>query len=74
MTGYLEHHGFRRAAPEKSRTEGPPCRECGRPMLGGQKVRHGVCSPLLDCCGAHVDLVHDLTRHAGDHAEAEMKR
>ena len=68
MPGYLEHHGFRRGAPERSRTEGPPCQECGRPMLAGQKKRHGVCSPKLSCCDAHVDLV-DLKPHMAQHAE-----
>ena len=36
-------------------------------MLAGQKGRHGTCSPRLDCCGAHVDLVGDLAKHADGH-------
>jgi hypothetical protein len=73
VSGYLEHHGFRKGAPEPSRVQGPPCAECGRPMLGGQRKRHGVCSPRLRCCGAHEDLVPDLMKHAADHADAAMK-
>lgn len=69
MTGYLDHHGFRRGAPEPSRTEGPPCEVCGEMMLGGQRRRHGVCSPRLSCCGAHVDLV-DVDDHAKQHTNA----
>ena len=37
-------------------------------MLAGQKKRHGVCSPKLSCCDAHVDLV-DLKPHMAQHAE-----
>ena len=72
MTGYLDHHGFRRGAPEQPRTVGRPCCECGLPMLAGQRRRHGVCSQVLDCCGAHVDLVRDLAAHAKDHREDEL--
>jgi hypothetical protein len=39
-------------------------------MLAGQTRRHGVCSPVLDCCGAHEDLIPDLAQHRRDHAEA----
>ncbi len=69
MSGYLDHHGFRRGAPEASRTEGPPCSECGRPMLAGQKGRHGVCSPKMGCCDARSDLVRNPTEHKAQHAE-----
>lgn len=70
MPDYLSHHGFRRGAPEKSRTSGPPCEVCGLPMLAGQKARHGVCSPKLSCCGSHQDLVGDIDEHHRQHAEA----
>lgn len=69
MPDYLSHHGFRRGAPEPSRTSGPPCEVCGRPMLGGQRRRHGICSPKLSCCGAFEDLVPDIVEHRRQHAE-----
>lgn len=49
------------------------CEACGRPMLGGQLKRHGVCSPRLGCCGAYTDLVRDLDKHAADHVEMDAK-
>lgn len=73
MADYYKHHGFRRGAPEQPRTQGPPCNVCGMPMLGGQKKRHGVCSPKLPCCDAHEDLVGDLREHAKQHREAEAR-
>ena len=51
-----------------------PCGECGRPMLGGQRHGHGVCSPRLPCCGAYTDLVPDLDKHAAAHAEMDARR
>ena len=51
-----------------SRT-GPPCSVCGEPMVVGQKVRHGVCSPPSECCGYPIDLIHDMPRHLKQHAE-----
>lgn len=50
------------------------CEVCGRPMLGGQRKRHGVCSSRLECCGAYTDLVRDIDKHAADHAEMDGKR
>jgi len=32
------------------RTEGPPCDECGRPMLLGQRNRHHTCGPKCPTC------------------------
>lgn len=49
--------------------DGPPCNVCGRPMIVGQKLRHGVCSPPLACCGWPEDLVGDRAKHAAQHAE-----
>lgn len=43
MADYLEHHGFRRGAPEKPRVQGPPCQACGEMMLAGQRGRHHLC-------------------------------
>ena len=57
------------AAPETARA----CAVCGGPMLGGQQRRHGVCSPLLACCGHHEDLVGDLARHVKQHAEVDAR-
>ena len=71
MPDYLSHHGFRRGAPEPSRTTGRPCEVCGLPMLAGQTRRHGVCSPKLSCCGAFEDLVGDPAEHARQHAEID---
>lgn len=48
---------------------GPPCEVCGRPMVARQKHRHGVCSPLMECCGAYSDLVADKAAHAKAHRE-----
>ena len=45
MSGYLDYHGFRRGKPERSRTEGPPCSECGQPMVVGQRGKHFMCDP-----------------------------
>lgn len=47
----------------------PSCEVCGGPMLGGQRRRHGVCSPRLDCCGAYTDLVGDMAKHVKAHQE-----
>ena len=74
MADDLSHHGFRRGAPEQPRVQGPPCPECGRPMLGGQKRRHVTCSPVLDCCGHHADGIPDIAKHMAAHAEVAMKR
>jgi len=57
--------GWSDAIPSEARA----CEVCGGPMLGGQRRRHGVCSPRLECCGAFVDLVPDLDKHAKAHAE-----
>lgn len=70
MPDYLSHHGYRRGAPEDDRTSGPPCEVCGGPMLAGQRRRHAVCSPRLECCDTHEDLVPDLVEHRLDHVEA----
>lgn len=70
MPDYLSHHGFRKGPPEGPRTSGPPCEVCHRPMLAGQTRRHAVCSPVLECCDTHEDLVPDLAAHRRDHAEA----
>lgn len=43
MADYLDHHGFRRGAPEKARTAGDSCRECDEPMLAGQTRVHHLC-------------------------------
>jgi len=45
---------------------GPPCEVCGAPMLGGQKRRHGTCSPPLECCGQPHDVVGDVAIHVRD--------
>lgn len=52
-----------------SRVPAKRCEVCGLPMLVGQKDRHGVCSPPLDCCGAPVDLVGDVVAHRRMHLE-----
>lgn len=49
----------------------PKCSVCGLPMVCGQKVRHGICSPLMPCCDARVDLVPDKAKHAKQHAEID---
>lgn len=48
---------------------GPPCGECGEPMILGQKVRHAVCSPPTECCGWPIDLIADMPKHMKQHAE-----
>ena len=53
---------------------GRPCQVCGKPMLAGQRNRHGVCSPRLECCGAYTDLVPGLDKHAKAHAEMDVAR
>lgn len=52
-----------------TRREVPLCEVCNRPMLVGQRRRHGVCSPPLDCCGSPVDLVGDPAKHIRDCVE-----
>ena len=49
----------------------PRCEECGGAMTVGQKRRHHLCSPLMECCDAHTDLIPDKKAHAKLHAEAE---
>lgn len=49
----------------------PRCSVCGLPMVVGQKVRHGVCSPLMPCCDARQDMVRDKDLHAKQHAELD---
>lgn len=54
----------------------PRCEECGEPMVGGQKRRHGVCSPRLECCGAYEDLLGPgvtVEKHRADHREVELE-
>lgn len=51
----------------------PRCEVCGDPMVAGQKRRHGVCSPRLECCGAYTDLVGPLDVHAKAHRELELE-
>lgn len=65
------HYGRRGGGWSESTgiVDGPACEACGKPMLGGQRKRHGVCSPQLECCGAYADLVPDHAKHAKDHAD-----
>lgn len=71
MPDYLSHHGFTKGPPDLTRGRtGPPREVCGRPMALGQRRRHYVCSPRLECCDTHEDLVPDLMQHRRDHAEA----
>lgn len=66
MTGYDDHHSIRRGPPEPSRTEGPPCNVCGRPMLGRQKNRHHLCDPA-GVVGHHCICTPGCTdTHIGD--------
>lgn len=51
----------------RPRGSGPPCQECGHPMVAGQRVRHYTCSPPVACCGLPSDLIPDLARHQADH-------
>ena len=43
----------------------PTCSVCGGQMRVGQKGRHFVCSPPLECCGYPVDLVVGQVGQAG---------
>lgn len=55
--------------------DGPPCEVCRGPMLGGQRRRHGVCSPRLDCCGAYEDLLGStIAKHQAAHREVDAER
>lgn len=54
--------------------DAPRCEVCREPMVAGQRRRHGVCSPRLECCGAYEDLLGpDVTvaKHLADHRTVE---
>jgi hypothetical protein len=52
--------------------DAPRCEVCGRPMVAGQRKRHGICSPPMACCGAPEDLVRDKALHAKQHTETQL--
>lgn len=54
---------------------GPACEVCREPMLGGQRRRHAVCSPRLECCGAFEDLLGTtVAAHGKAHRELELEQ
>ena len=60
MSSYLDHHGFRRGKPQASRTEGPPCSECGKAMLVGQRGKHSACD-IVTITGRRCSCVPGCT-------------